>query len=228
MNNKGKVLAGMLTVILLAAGFYVNAQDNGCIVKLPGISGTYSGDCKNGLAEGRGVAQGIDKYYGQFNDGLPDGKGTYTWADGTYYEGQWKNGLKEGKGKMVYKDSTVSGYWKYDKYVGEKVIPPYKITRSMSVTRSSFTRLPGPSNYVTIKLTRGGNETVAEISDFTIAYSSGEEYYLGPTIGIQNAIFPLDVIVRFRAWNYFHTVQYDVQFEFVINEPATWEVKISY
>jgi hypothetical protein len=227
MSNKGKVSAGMLAVILFAAGFYINVQDKGCIVKLPGISGTYSGDCKNGLAEGRGVAQGMDKYYGQFNDGLPDGKGTYTWADGTYYEGQWKNGLKEGKGKMVYKDSTVSGYWKYDKYVGEKLIPPYKITRSMSVARSSFTRLPGANNYVTIKLTRGGNEN-ADISDFTIAYSSGVEYYKGSTIGIQNAIFPLDVTVKFRAWNNFHTAQYDVHFEFVINEPATWDVIISY
>jgi hypothetical protein len=227
MRNRRKVLAGMFAIILFAAGLYLNAQDTGCIVKLPGISGTYSGGCKNGLAEGRGVAQGTDKYYGQFNDGLPEGKGTYTWADGTYYEGQWKNGLKDGKGKMVYKDSTVSGYWKYDKYVGEKLIPSYQITRSISVARSSFTRLPGANNYVTIKLVRGGNEN-ADISDFSIAYSSGTEYYLGTSIGIQNAIFPLNVVIRFRAWNNFQTAQYDVLFEFVINEPATWNVVISY
>jgi hypothetical protein len=227
MSNRAKVLAEMLAAFLFSAGFYVNAQDKDCIVKLPGISGTYSGDCKNGLAEGRGVAQGIDKYYGQFKDGLPDGKGTYTWADGTYYEGQWKNGLKEGKGKTVYRDSTVSGYWKYDKYVGEELIPPYKITRSISVARSSFSRLAGTNNYITIKLRRGGNENT-DISDFSIAYSSGTEYYLGSSIGVQNAVFPLDVIIRFRAWNNFHTVQYDVLFEFTINEPATWDVIISY
>jgi hypothetical protein len=227
MCSKGKVLAGILAVILFVVGFYVNAQDKDCIVKLPEISGTYSGDCKNGLAEGRGEAVGIDKYNGQFNDGLPDGKGTYTWADGTYYEGQWKNGLKEGKGKMVYKDSTVLGYWKNNKYVGEKLISPYNIIRTMSVARSSFTKLPGANNNVTIKLARGGNENT-DISDFTIAYSSGSEYYSGSSVGIQNAIFPLDVNVRFRAWNNFHTAQYDVLFEFVINEKATWDVIISY
>lgn len=39
-------------------------------------------------------------------------------------------------------------------------------------------KLPGANNNVIIKLTRGGNENT-DISDFTIAYSSGSEYYSG-------------------------------------------------
>jgi hypothetical protein len=216
-------LAGIFSVVFLLSGSIIIAQEKACEVKMPSISGKYSGDCKNGLAHGRGS----DKYYGQFIKGLPDGKGTYTWADGTYYEGQWKDGMKEGKGKMVYADSTVTGYWKMDRFVGEKLTQPYKITRSISVARSSFTKLTGTNNFIRLKFTRGGIEN-ADITDFSLAYTSGDEFRMGPSYGIQHCQFPLDVIVRFRAWNYFHTTQFDVNFEFTINEAADWEVVVSY
>jgi hypothetical protein len=227
MANIRKVLTLIFAGIFLAAGYVVRAQNKVCEVKLPSISGTYTGDCKNGLAEGRGVSEGTDKYYGQFRKGLPHGKGTYTWAGGTYYEGQWKRGLKEGKGKIVYKDSTITGYWKNDIHLGKKQVVPYSITRSISIVRSSFTKLPGTMNTVKIKMIRGGNEN-ADITDFSLAYDSGEQYRIGPGYGIQNCHFPLEVIVRFRTWNYFHSTQYDANFEFVINQPANWEVNISY
>ncbi len=228
MINKVRLLKWILACIFLTTGFYIGAQEKDCIVKLPAISGKYSGGCKNGLAEGRGTALGIDKYYGQFNKGLPHGKGTYLWADGTYYEGQWNNGLKDGKGRMVYKqDSVVSGYWKYDKYVGEEIKQPYRITRSLYILRSSFTKLPGTINSVRMKFKRGGVEN-ADILDFSLAYDSGEQFRLGTGYGIQNPQFPLEVIVRFRAWNYSHSTQYDANFEFVINESGNWEVVVSY
>lgn len=222
-----KTIIISLSVMLSATAPFSKAQDQPCIVKVAAISGTYTGDCKNGLADGRGTAQGTDKYYGQFRKGVPDGKGTYVWADGTYFEGIWKNGLKEGKGKMVYKDSTLTGFWKMDKFVGEKLISPYKITRSMSITRSSFNKTPGKNNFIRMKFTRGGIEN-ADLTDFSLAFTSGEEFRLGPSYGIQHCQFPVDVIVRFRAWNYFHTAQYDGNFEFTINEPADWEVIVSY
>ena len=215
-------------IIILAAGSYINAQEKYCIVKLSSISGIYSGGCKNGVAEGRGTAQGIDKYSGEFHQGLPHGKGTYVWANGTYYEGQWKDGLRDGKGKMVYKqDSIISGYWKYDKYIGEKNTQPYRITRSLYVVRSSFTKLPGTINSVRLRFTRGGIEN-ADIIDLSLANDSGEQFRLGPSYGIENPQFPLEVIVRFRAWNNFHSTQYDADFEFVINEPGNWEIVVTY
>lgn len=214
-------------LIIITIGNVIYSQETSCKVLKKEISGSYSGECKNGYAHGQGIAKGIDQYDGRFKKGLPDGKGIYTWANGFYYDGEWKDGLKEGKGRMVYKDSTSSGYWKYDKYVGEKLIPAYMITRSLSITRSTFTKVSGVNNNVTIKLARGGNEN-ADISNFTIALSSGNEYHIGPTLGIQNAIFPLDVIIKFRALNPIHTSEYDAQFEFTINEPASWNVMISY
>ncbi len=227
MIRRNKILISALAFAFTLSVYHTRAQEQSCRVLLPNISGTYSGDCKNGLADGRGTAQGVDKYYGQFDKGLPEGKGTYTWADGSYYEGQWKQGMREGKGKMVYKDSTITGYWRTDKYIGQKLVAPYKITRSISVTRYSISKVPGTNNFIRIKFMRGGLEN-ADISDLSLAYSSGDEYRIGPSYGLQHCQFPLDIIVRFRAWNYFHTTQYDVNFEFTINEAATWEVVISY
>jgi hypothetical protein len=228
MTGNHNLLKWILAIIFLASGFYVDAQEKICAVKLPGLSGTYTGGCKNGLAEGRGTAQGIDKYYGQFHQGLPDGAGTYIWANGAYYEGHWKNGLKDGKGKMVYRqDSVISGYWKDNKYVGEQLIQPYRIKRTLSVTRSTFNKLPGTVDFVRLRFFRGGTEN-ADIIDLSLAYDSGQEIRLGPSYGIQNPRFPLEVIVRFRAWNAFHTTQYDGDFEFEINDPGNWEVTVFY
>ncbi|HQG76746.1 MAG TPA: hypothetical protein PLS58_04605 [Bacteroidales bacterium] len=222
-----------MAVVPLIAGFLffavseLTAQEKPCIVKHPALSEKYSGDCKNGLANGKGAAQGIDKYHGQFRNGLPHGKGTYIWADGTHYTGQFKNGLKDGKGTLVTKDSTVTGYWQEDRYIGKRIVAPYQITRSISITRTTFKKIPGTGNYVRIKFIRGGSENI-DILDFSLAHDSGEQYRLGQSYGIQNALFPLSVIIRFKAWNFFHTAQYEANLEFVINEPATWEVTVNY
>ncbi|NMC37610.1 MAG: hypothetical protein GYA41_04735 [Bacteroidales bacterium] len=217
-------LAGMLLFGTIAG---LSAQEKSCVVKHPALSGKYSGDCRNGFADGRGVAEGTDKYFGQFRNGLPHGKGTYTWADGSYYIGQFQNGLKDGRGKLVNKDSTLTGFWKEDRYVGEKIISPYQITRSVSITRSTFKKLAGSGNYIRIRFTRGGVENI-DIIDFSLAHDSGEQYRIGQSYGIQNSQFPLTIIVRFRAWNYFHSAQFEANFEFTINEPANWEVNVSY
>jgi hypothetical protein len=217
----------LLGMLLLGAISDLAAQEKSCVVKHPAISGTYSGDCKDGFADGRGVAEGTDKYFGQFRNGMPHGKGTYTWADGSYYIGHFQYGLKDGKGKLVRKDSTLNGYWKADRYVGEKLVPPYQITRSVSITRSTFKKISGSNNQIRIRFIRGGVENI-DIIDFSLAHDSGEQFRLGQSYGIQNSQFPLGVIVRFRAWNYFHSAQFEANFEFTINEPANWEVNVSY
>jgi len=220
------MITRLFLIIVFILGSNAYAQQSDCKVTLPGISGSYSGDCKNGLAHGKGIAQGIDHYEGQFIRGMPSGRGIYTWVNGTYYDGEWNNGLKEGKGKMVYKDSVVTGYWKEDKYQGKKLIPPYRITLSRSVTRSTITKSINSSNGVRIKIIQGGSDNTT-IEDFSLAFDSGQEYRMGNTFGIQNSSVPLDVKIRYRTWNQLHSIQYDVLFDFIINDTGTWEVVLS-
>jgi hypothetical protein len=225
--NKSVILSGSLAVILLLSGNHINAQTGECKVKIPGISGTYSGGCKNGLADGKGIAQGVDLYKGQFREGVPHGKGTYTWAGGTYYEGSWRYGLKDGKGKLVSTDSIVSGYWRADAYIGKEPVPSYKVTRSLSVIRSTITKSICADNKIKMQFLRAGVPN-AGMSDFAFVYNSGIEFTTGPYVGLYNTQFPLDIKVTFRAYNYLRTAQYDVIFEFTINEPGCWDVNVSY
>ena len=54
----------LIIMFFLAIG--LRAQQNDCKVLLESISGTYEGKCKNGLAHGKGIAQGTDRYEGTF------------------------------------------------------------------------------------------------------------------------------------------------------------------
>ncbi len=64
------------------------------------IDGDYQGECDEAteLAQGHGEATGADRYVGYFVQGKPDGKGVYTWADGTRLEGSFKAGVANGSG----------------------------------------------------------------------------------------------------------------------------------
>ena len=50
----------------------LNAQEDTswCKVKVKNLVGTYTSDCKLGLADGKGDAKGIEHYTGNFKDGL--------------------------------------------------------------------------------------------------------------------------------------------------------------
>ncbi len=59
----------------------------------PEISLDYHGECKKGLAHGKGEAFGRDHYIGEFKKGWPNGNGLYKWNNGDNYEGEWKKGV---------------------------------------------------------------------------------------------------------------------------------------
>lgn len=216
-------------MLIFFSGSLINAQED-CKVLMPEISGSYTGKCKKGLAHGEGLAEGKDTYEGRFLKGLPNGKGKYTWADGRVYEGLWEAGKKEGKGMMIDptagEDSVLVGYWKKDEYTGTENIPPYQITRTQGVVRSSIRKVNEVDNKITVALYLAGRFNT-DVDNFTMVSSSGVEFTSGRTVGIENATVPYDVQIRYRVWNTMHTQQHDVFFNFTINEPGTFEVSIT-
>ncbi len=122
-----------------------------CKVLDKDLVGTYTGDCKNGKAEGVGKAVGTNTYEGEFKLGYPDGVGMYTDVKGNSYKGSFKKGKREGDGVAVVMNekgepTTVKGFWKKDKYIGEFEYV-YKITNKTFMV-SSATVVAEPANPV--------------------------------------------------------------------------------
>ena len=78
----------------------------GCYVADPRLRGSYDGECLSGKAHGRGKAEGIDLYQGEFIEGVLNGKGTYLKPNGDRYVGQFKEGEATGRGMVIYADGT--------------------------------------------------------------------------------------------------------------------------
>ncbi len=210
-------------LIAILSGNILFGQERECKVLIEDISEKYSGRCRRGLAHGSGIAEGIDRYEGRFRRGLPHGQGTYTWADGSYYEGQWNEGRREGKGVLVSGEKVLSGYWKDDEYLGEELVLPYKVIRSISVSRYTVTKNSDTGNSVRVRFMQAGSHNDS-IEDLLLGYDSGSQFFSGPVTGLENVVFPVDVRITYRSWNQLRTSQFNVTFEISVNDPGTWEI----
>lgn len=229
MKTDRKRIFAFIAILLMCSGALVMSQDD-CKVLVKNLEGSYAGDCKKGLAHGEGHAKGTDSYDGDFSKGLPHGDGKYTWADGSIYEGEWRKGLRHGEGSYTYnyegRDSVQAGIWKNDSYMGEIVLPAYKITRSTGVARSSISKSSDTGSGVRVNLLMAGRANT-DIEGFSMVCGSGSQFISGNTYGLQDAAVPYTVSIRYRTWNQMHSTQRDVVFEFTINEPGTFDVTIS-
>jgi len=227
MMKKENLKGILLSCIFVLTGGIVYSQDTGCKVMMPSLSGTYTGECRKGLAHGQGTASGVDSYTGDFRFGLPQGTGVYTWANGSKYEGGWSKGVKNGPGKMVTADSTYAGIWKDDAYIGRETITPYKVTHVQNVTRWSFFKTKSTLYGIRIRFYQGSVEGGGLI-DVNIANSAGEQYRDGGIYGIHQPSFPVEIRIRFTALNSFGASQFTGDLVFTINEPGSWDVKVYY
>lgn len=226
--------------IMIASGFSTAYSQNICKVLKPGIDSTYTGSCKQGLADGSGVATGIDQYTGEFKKGLPNGKGTYLWKTGEKYEGEWKKGLRDGTGTFTSKhdgrDSIVTGIWGSDKYIGEESIPPFVIQYRSGISRVSCVRTGDQPFRVYYKFTRGSgtSEYTSPISDLLLQGSSGSESGSTNNFGFDTVTFPFEGKVKFSAPSAFSSqgsqsaVTLSYELNLAINQPGAWMVTIYY
>lgn len=76
----------------------------------PGVTwtATWTGPCKNGIANGDGVEEwfrnGVfdQRLEGTLTNGVRSGVGAYTWASGNRYEGPFVDDARTGKGKFIW------------------------------------------------------------------------------------------------------------------------------
>ncbi len=123
-----KIIMRQLFSILLLFLVSGNLFAQQCKVIPDSLQGTYTGGCKNGLANGQGTVIGVNSYTGRFKNGYPDGTGKYIWKNGSWYDGKWKKGVYEGKGTLhlVGPDSTsreFAGFWHEGTFVGTQSKP---------------------------------------------------------------------------------------------------------
>jgi hypothetical protein len=110
-RSQGPIAALVLCILALSP---VAALAQTCKVLDPELQGSYTGPCKDGLAEGSGHARGAAEYRGEFRAGKKHGQGVKTWPSGDRYEGEFAEDRREGRGKYTWG----RGPWAGESYEG--------------------------------------------------------------------------------------------------------------
>jgi hypothetical protein len=79
---------------------------------------------EGGCAEGRGaMIWFVQRYEGEFHEGLMHGQGVMRYGDGRVYSGKWRYGREEGQGEMTWPDGKrYSGQWRGGEPHGQGVL----------------------------------------------------------------------------------------------------------
>ena len=215
---------------------HVQQDSTECKVNWKNITGKYIGDCKQGLANGKGEAIGLQRYTGSFENGMPNGNGIYYYSDSLYHSGNFQDGLKEGKGETHYlrkamPDSVVKGYWSGDEYRGKKYI-----TYTFSTTQQFDLTEITPSG-------RSGNTVTIEIGT-TSGAPNGARGSQGYVINLRDLISPNGCITKmtsklasaFKSYATFELLEFPCKlfgtlsnnetFELELYKAANWKIRL--
>jgi len=224
---------GFLSLIILIFTFSTKGQsdnDTECKVLLSTISEEYNGDCKEGLAHGKGLAKGVDSYEGKFKNGLPHGKGKYVWANGDIYNGVWKIGKKSGKA-IMYTASTqkeLKGIWKNDEFYKEIVDPPYQVVRREGITGINFYEKNDSEPFrIKVVFQRDGSRS-GFADNLDLMSSTGRATISNGFTGYENMKFPFEGTIEFTGISKMGTTTIDYKVRFEITKPSNWEIVIRY
>lgn len=218
----------LVFALLLSVSNLFSQQKDSCKVLMIEISGIYQGNCKNGLANGKGTAKGEDTYVGMFKNGFPDGKGKYTYKNGNVFSGYWSNGLKEGNGVFKYfvngEVFTQKGFWEKGEYVGATNPDDlYRVTSSIGIEHYSIKRVSDNENQIKISLVGAMTKYVPQ--DLKIETSSGLLKQDIKKFTIFQYKCPINCSIRFTFKTSGGSRQCKLEFD--ILKPGTYEVVIS-
>lgn len=120
-------------------GSWDHAREGGCRLwawrPAPEDTATWSGACRSGHKEGRGVVQWyehgrpIDRFEGTFQGGKREGAGRYDWPAGQRYQGTYKADFPNGWGTVTIEGKSFAGTWQRgclaygDKLIAIGVLP---------------------------------------------------------------------------------------------------------
>ncbi|MBW6491818.1 MAG: hypothetical protein K0B15_11565 [Lentimicrobium sp.] len=220
----------LFTILFLLSSFLCQEaiSQETCRVLKPSIDGSYTGKCKKGLASGKGIANGIDHYEGQFIKGLPHGKGIYTWSTGEVYNGSWEKGKRHGEGSYSFffngNDTVSVGMWINDRYAGPVVRKPMIISNT-GVERYTIRKYGDINKRVLVGFYQNGSPN-SGISELFINANSGYQVNLGPLIGYEGIVFPVTFKISYTTFNKLRTATHQVRFEFEIYEEGDWRVDL--
>ena len=197
-------------------------QTSACQVLLPQISGKYEGECKKGLADGIGKAQGVDLYEGCFRKGFPEGQGKYTWKDGATFEGEWKKGRKDGYGILTFspslQDSVLNGYWIDDEYIGTEK-KPYKVnSKGINILGLTVTRVGSDKDQIVVEFSRNGRPLSIysfSVTEITGGYSTISKSDFSKTL--LNVRFPFRAEMAGGAY----------VFDITISQRGSWKIIVN-
>ena len=219
----------LIVLLLLQFGPFLMAQpSDSCRVLLPEISGEYYGPCKDGYADGKGLAKGVDTYAGLFKGGLPHGRAEYTYKNGNCYKGAFSHGLKHGIGRFTYyidgKEQILKGYWSNGEYAGiSKPDEFYRVTNISGIEHYSINKAEGFENQVTISFESAMIRNIPDELEITI--SSGELVKENKNYSAYHYTLPVNCSMQFiiRTPQGFRMCN----FSFDILEPGKYVVLIS-
>lgn len=208
--------------------FSSHAQEN-CKVFLVNISESYAGECKKGMANGIGMAKGIDSYEGEFKKGFPHGNGTMTYANGSIYEGSWKKGERSGEGVFITDKEgervIQKGLWKDDEYFGKPKSQMYKVITDMGVRNYKIRKVSDNINQVTVEVRVNGQRI--KIPTNTVGDSGN--YWVDQDLGIfKGTNTPFECNMNYTINNVSNPGTTLVNFNFIILEPGEWKVEVNH
>lgn len=166
-----------------------------CKVTSKNLVGQYTGGCKDGLADGKGEARGIDHYVGSFKKGMPNGSGTMYYGENEFFTGKFLDGLKEGRGEKHFlrkgmPDSVVKGFWSADEFRGN-TYTTYKFNTTILFDHIEITPSDNSGNSVTFEIatTSGSPNGVPN-------HANSAGFNSGSVLTIRDLLSPTSSIIK--------------------------------